>query len=64
MSTLYITQVGSALEAELAAKNQKIEELEKEIMGLQKQRNHIMRKWEDCVLGRQELEENEENKEI
>jgi len=49
MPTLYITQVGTALEAELAAKNELIARLEKENAILRKQRDLIKTKWEDLM---------------
>ena len=49
MATLYLSQVGSALEAELAAKNEHIAELEKQIIFLTKQRDLIKEKWEDLT---------------
>jgi len=49
MATLYLSQVGSALEAELAAKNEHIAELEKQIIFLTKQRDLIKEKWEDLM---------------
>jgi len=49
MATLYLSQVGSALEAELAAKNAHITELERQIVFLTKQRDLIKEKWEDLT---------------
>ena len=47
MPTIYQTQVSSALEAELAAKNDLIAQLRLEIENLTKQRDLIKNKWED-----------------
>jgi hypothetical protein len=49
MATLYLSQVGSALEAELAAKNILIAELQRQIVFLTKQRDLIKEKWEDLT---------------
>ena len=49
MPTIYQTQVSSALEAELAAKNKIIEQLKAEIEILTKQRDQIKTKWEDLM---------------
>jgi len=49
MPTIYQTQVSSALEAELAAKNKIIEDQKAEIETLTKQRDQIKTKWEDLM---------------
>jgi len=49
MPTIYQTQVSSALEAELAAKNKIIEDQKVEIETLIKQRDQIKAKWEDLM---------------
>jgi CCR4-NOT transcriptional regulation complex NOT5 subunit len=49
MPTIYQTQVSSALEAELAAKNKIIEDQKVEIETLTKQRDQIKTKWEDLM---------------
>jgi len=49
MPTIYQTQVFSALEAELAAKNKIIEDQKAEIETLTKQRDQIKTKWEDLM---------------
>ena len=49
MATLYLSQIGSALEAELAYANKRIKELEEKVILLKTQRDQIKLKWEDLA---------------